>query len=60
VDVAAASLGWFGLKGEAILGVRTYEGDGVVFVMLCFLTEHRFLKSQDLQCQKWSQRLPML
>jgi hypothetical protein len=57
VDAAAASsLGWFGLKGEAILGVPTYEGVGVVFVMLCFLTERRFLKSQDLQCQKLSQR----
>ncbi|KAL9407363.1 hypothetical protein Peur_004335 [Populus x canadensis] len=32
VDVAAAGLGWFGigLKGEAILGVWTYEGVGVV------------------------------
>ena len=33
VDVAALGLGWFavGLKGEAVLGVWTYEGVDVVF-----------------------------
>lgn len=32
VDIAAAGLGWFaiGLKGEAVLGVWTYEGVDVV------------------------------
>ncbi|MBA0715235.1 hypothetical protein Golax_014145 [Gossypium laxum] len=32
VDIAAAGVGWFaiGLKGEAVLGVWTYEGVGVV------------------------------
>ena len=32
VDVAASGLGWFavGLKGEAVLGVWTYEGVDVV------------------------------
>ncbi|KAB2003441.1 hypothetical protein ERO13_D11G126200v2 [Gossypium hirsutum] len=32
VDIAAAGIGWFaiGLKGEAVLGVWTYEGVGVV------------------------------
>ncbi|KAG6781783.1 hypothetical protein POTOM_014698 [Populus tomentosa] len=58
---AAASLGIGLVKGEAILGVRTYEGVGVVCVMLCFLTERRFLKSQDLQCKNCLKgRLSML
>lgn len=32
VDVAAAGLGWFaiGLKGEALLGVWTYDGVNVI------------------------------
>lgn len=32
VDIAAAGLGWFaiGLKGDAVLGVWTYEGVDVV------------------------------
>lgn len=32
VDLAAAGLGWFaiGLKGEAVLGVWTYEGVNVI------------------------------
>ncbi|KAJ6934732.1 hypothetical protein NC651_009663 [Populus alba x Populus x berolinensis] len=46
-----ARLGIGLVKGEAILGVRTYEGVGVVFVMLCFAN-----RAQDLQCQKLSQR----